>query len=376
MQKSIHYMQIRGGTSRGAYFHVDDLPSEEVLRDRILVAIMGGPDSLQIDGIGGGHPLTSKVAIVGPSQDDNAQIDYLFLQIDPEKQTISTAQNCGNILAGVGPFAIEAGLVAAEEGITRVLVRMLNSGALSELTVATPGKTVAYSGDTCIDGVPGSAAPVICDFMDVAGSLCGALFPSGNVMDVIDGVEVTCIDNGMPVVLLRAADLGVNGTESPAELDCETELKGRLEAMRLQAGKLMNLGDVSDKTIPKMILVSNPAAGGIIATRSFIPHVCHTSIGVLAAVTTASACVIPGTVCDGIANVPVGKQLMLDIEHPTGVLTVRLVLQRSSDGRLRIVRSGVIRTARLIARGEVMVPAAVWDIDGTEDSDAKEKSSA
>ena len=376
MQKAIPFMQLRGGTSRGAYFYVDDLPPEQSLRDRILVAIMGGPDTLQVDGIGGGHPLTSKAAIVGPSQDGRAQVDYLFLQIDPVKQTVSTAQNCGNILAGVGPFAIETGIVTAEAGSTRVLVHMLNSGALSELTVATPGKKVSYSGDTCIDGVPGSAAPVVCDFLDVAGSLCGALLPTGNVMDVIDGVDTTCIDNGMPVVLLRATDLGVSGAESPEELDTKTELKARLEVIRLQAGKLMNLGDVSDKTVPKMILVSNPQSGGLVATRSFIPHACHKSVGVLAAVTTASACVMPGTVCDGIAKTPDGEQLCVDVEHPSGLLTVRLVLRRSSGERVDIMRSVVVRTARMITRGEVMVPASVWDTGSTTAAGSQENRDA
>jgi len=372
MQKPIPYSQMRGGTSRAAYFHVDDIPAEETLRDRILLAVIGGPDALQVDGIGGGHPLTSKAAIVGPSRDHAAQVDFLFLQIDPASQTVSTVQNCGNILAGVGPFAIESGLVTAENESTRVKVRMLNSGDLCELTVSTPGKRVMYAGGTHIDGVPGTAAPVLCDFLDVAGSLCGALLPTGDVVDKIDGVEVTCIDNGMPVVLLRALDFGIDGSEAPDALDANEELKARLEAIRLQAGRRMNLDDVTGKTVPKIILVSSPRRGGMIATRSFIPHVCHKSIGVLAAVTVASACVRPGTVCDGIAEVAKGDEIFANVEHPSGALAVRLVLQHDASGHVSIVRSGVVRTARMIARGEVLVPAAIWGADEPMSADLED----
>jgi len=361
MQVSIPYIQMRGGTSRAAFFQACDLPPAVTLRDRVLVAVMGGPDELQVDGIGGGHPLTSKIAIVSPSHDEDADVDYLFLQVDPTTQTVSTSQNCGNILAGVGPFAIETGLVQALEGTTRVKVRMLNSGNMAELTIATPDRQVEYSGDTKIDGVPGSAAAVVCDFLEVAGSMTGALLPTGNVVDQFDGIDVTCIDNGMPVVVLRAADLGLDGRENPATLDRKTTLKERLESIRIQAGKAMGLGDVSAKTVPKMTLISRPCAGGMISTQTFIPHVCHKSIGVLGAVSVASACVLPGSLCRDVASAKEGLEVDAIVEHPSGSITVRLVMSQSTSGRIEIVRSGVVRTARMIARGEVLVPGWLWE---------------
>ncbi len=365
MQVSIPYIQMRGGTSRAACFLADDLPSEVILRDRVLVAIMGGPDELQVDGIGGGHPLTSKVAIISPSQDEDADVDYLFLQVDPGKQTVSTSQNCGNILAGVGPFAIETGLVLALEGTTPVRVRMLNSGNMAELTIVTPDRQVEYAGDTKIDGVPGSAAPIVCDFLDVAGSMTGALLPTGNVVDQFDGIDVTCIDNGMPVVLLRASDLGLDGRESPPTLDRKATLKKQLESIRLQAGRAMGLGDVSAKTVPKMTLISRPCSGGMISTQTFIPHVCHKSIGVLGAVSVASACMLPGSLCRDVACAQEGLEVAAIVEHPSGSITVRLVMARSTSGRIEIIRSGVVRTARMIARGEVLVPGSLWESSTT-----------
>ncbi len=365
MQVSIPYIQMRGGTSRAACFLADDLPSEVILRDRVLVAIMGGPDELQVDGIGGGHPLTSKVAIISPSQDEDADVDYLFLQVDPGKQTVSTSQNCGNILAGVGPFAIETGLVLALEGTTPVRVRMLNSGNMAELTIVTPDRQVEYAGDTKIDGVPGSAAPIVCDFLDVAGSMTGALLPTGNVVDQFDGIDVTCIDNGMPVVLLRASDLGLDGRESPPTLDRKATLKKQLESIRLQAGRAMGLGDVSAKTVPKMTLISRLCSGGMISTQTFIPHVCHKSIGVLGAVSVASACMLPGSLCRDVACAQEGLEVAAIVEHPSGSITVRLVMARSTSGRIEIIRSGVVRTARMIARGEVLVPGSLWESSTT-----------
>ena len=360
-QTPIPYIQMRGGTSRAAYFQANDLPSDEELRDRILIAVMGGPDELQVDGLGGGHPLTSKAAIVSPSQDENADVDYLFLQVDPKQQTVSTSQNCGNILAGVGPFAIETGLVKALEGTTPVKIRMLNSGNMAELTIVTPDRQVEYSGDTRIDGVPGSAAPVVCDFLDVAGSMTGALLPTGNIVDQFDDIDVTCIDNGMPVVLLRATELGLDGRESPAKLDSDVTLKEKLENIRLQAGEAMGLGDVSNKTVPKMTLISAPHSGGMISTQTFIPHVCHKSIGVLGAVSVASACVLQDAICRDVVCAEEGLEVNAIVEHPSGRITVRLLMERSKSGRINIVRSGVVRTARMIARGEVLVPGSLWE---------------
>jgi 4-oxalomesaconate tautomerase len=346
---------LRGGTSRGVYFRREDLPDDAAARDRVLLQVIGGPDDLQVDGIGGGHPLTNKVAIVNQSARNDADVDYLFLQVNPKDSGVADVQNCGNILAGVGPFAIETDLVAAVDPVTCVRVHMVNSGNLCELTIETPDGVVNYEGDTEIDGVPGSAAPIICDFLDMAGSACGQLLPTGNAKDEIDGVQLTCIDNGMPVVVIRAPDFGVNGYESPDELDANDELKSRLESLRRTVGPLMNLGDVAGLTVPKMCLVAEPRDGGNICTRTFIPQVCHRSVGVLGAVTVATACLLPGTVANGIAVLPDGNEKMLAIEHPTGSLSVRLVTSQGDSGELQIDKAGVIRTARMLLRGDVFV---------------------
>ena len=352
MQTAIPVTVMRGGTSKGLYFLRDDLPADVSSRDRILLAAMGSPDERQIDGMGGAHPLTSKVAVVAKSDDDAADIDYLFLQVVVDKAQVSDGQNCGNILAGVGQFAIEKGLVAARDGETDVRIRMLNSGGIAVVRIQTPGGSVEYSGDASIDGVPGTAAPVMIDFADVAGSNCGALLPTGNAMDELDGIDVTMIDNGMPVVLLRAADLGRTGYESPDELEADETLRTKLESIRRQAGELMNLGDVTDKTVPKMSLVAAPQAGGAIATRTFIPHRVHKAIGVLGAASVAAACCIPGTVAGGIASVV--DSASLDIEHPTGRFTVDIDIV-NDDNQYHVRRSALLRTARKLMDGNVYV---------------------
>ncbi len=342
---------IRGGTSRGACFLAEDLPGDPAERDALLVRIMGGPDALQVDGIGGGHPLTSKVAVVAPATRAQADVDYLFLQVDPTRQTVSAAQNCGNLLAGVGVFAIEKGLVAAAPGETDVRVYMVNSGALCRLVLQTSGGRVQVAGDTAIDGVPGTAAPIVCNYLDIAGSSCGALLPTGNAVDEIDGVAVTCVDNGMPVVVLRAADFELDGTESPESLDANGSLRARLEAIRLEAGPRMRLGDVADRSVPKMCLVSRPRHGGLVATRTFIPHVCHRSIGVLGAVSVATACLLPEAPAAQLAEVPDGNPKLVDVEHPSGSFAVRMTLGASGE----VVEAGVVRTARMLFSGEAMV---------------------
>lgn len=353
MQDAIHTVVMRGGTSKGLYFLKQDLPQEVVARDRLLLAFMGSPDARQIDGMGGAHPLTSKVAVISPSPDDAADVDYLFLQVLVDKALVSDGQNCGNILAGVGPFAIEQGLVVATDDVTTVRIRMLNSGGIAIARVCTPGGRVSYEGDASIDGVPGTAAPVMIDFADVAGSSCGALLPTGNVVDQFDGVSVTCIDNGMPVVLLRAADLGKSGYETPAELEGDDALRNRVEAIRLEAGPVMNLGDVSDKTVPKMCLIAAPQAGGVVSTRTFIPHRVHQSIGVLGAASVAAACCIPNSVADGVAVSTSGGSL--DVEHPSGRFTVDIDLE-PTNGEYTIKRSALLRTARKLMDGNVFAP--------------------
>ena len=344
-------IMIRGGSSRGAYFDKAHLPDDVQARNAILLRVMGGPDALQVDGVGGGHPLTSKVAIINVSSDPDADVDYLFLQVDPERQTVSDKQNCGNILAGVGLYAIEEGLVEISDPLTTVRVRMLNSGALCHLEVPSPGGAVALEGDTVIDGVPGSAPAIICNYLDIAGSTCGSLLPTGNVVDEIDGVGVTCVDNGMPVVVLAADDMGVTGAETPEELDANKALKQRLESVRLQLGARMNLGDVAKASVPKMCLVSRATNGGLISTRTFIPHTCHKSIGVLGAVSVATACVLPGSIAATIAKVPEGNPKIVSVEHPAGALSVSL----NFDDEGSVNQAGVVRTGRILFKGSVYV---------------------
>jgi len=350
---------MRGGTSKGPFFQASDLPSDPQLRDRVLLAVMGSPDTRQIDGIGGADPLTSKVAIVSPSTRPDADVDYLFGQVLINESRVDYGQNCGNMLAGVGPFAIERGLVKAADGVTPVAIHMVNTGQIAVASVPTPGGHVQYEGDQAIDGVPGTAAAIPLQFRDTAGSTCGALLPTGNVRDVIDGVPVTCIDNGMPLVLLRAEDVGITGYETREQLDGNSELKLRVEAIRLKAGPMMNLGDVTERTVPKMCLISPPGGGGAINTRSFIPHRCHASIGVLGAVSVATAVALPGSVCDGIAQLPSGDQPALAVEHPTGQLSVQLQLERQG-GTVSVTSAALIRTARSLFDGHVCIPAAVW----------------
>jgi 4-oxalomesaconate tautomerase len=361
MQTAIPCTLMRGGTSKGLYFLAADLPADVAVRDAVLLAAMGSPDRRQIDGLGGAHPLTSKVAIVSPASRPDADVDYLFLQVSVDKAEVSDSQNCGNLLAGVGPFAIEEGLFPAQDGVTAVRINMLNTASLASALIQTPGGKVRYDGEARIDGVPGTAAPIPIDFLDVAGSSCGSLLPSGNARDTVDGIEVTAVDNGMPVVVMRAADFGKTGYESPEELEADAELKARIEAIRLQIGPRMNLGDVAKKTVPKMCLVAPAQHGGAICTRNFIPHRVHEAIGVFGAVSVATACVTPGSVAAevaGIADVEAVKEL--EVEHPSGFFTVAIDVTLL-DGQVEVRRSALLRTARRLMRGEVYVPATVWD---------------
>ncbi|HLQ09188.1 MAG TPA: 4-oxalomesaconate tautomerase [Steroidobacteraceae bacterium] len=351
---------MRGGTSKGLYFHAKDLPQSAPARDRALLAAMGSPDPRQIDGVGGAHPLTSKVAIIGPSKRPDADVDYLFLQVVVDKAQVSDSQNCGNILAGVGPWSIEHGLVRIAGESTPVRIHMLNTGSIAVAHVPTPHGTVEYEGDARIDGVPGSAAAIPIDFLDVAGSSCGSLFPTGAHLDRIAGLEVTCIDNGMPVVLMRAADLGKRGDESPEALEGDAALKARIEEIRLALGPRMNLGEVGNKTVPKMCLVSPARHGGTIHTRTFIPHRVHEAIGVLGAVSVATACVTSGSVAAQVAGLtPHSGSQRLQIEHPTGFFTVEMDV--TVDGTdVTVNRSALLRTARKLMQGEVFIPGSLW----------------
>jgi len=359
-QVAVSCSVLRGGTSKGLYFLADDLPADRAARDRFLLAAMGSPDAREIDGMGGGHPLTSKVAVVSPSARPGIDVDYLFLQVWPDRAEVSYQQNCGNILAGVAPFAVERGLIPAVDGVTPVAIFMVNTDSKATAFVETPGGVVNYAGDARIDGVPGTHAPIILNFEDVAGSSCGSLLPTGNAVDVIDGIEVTCIDNGMPVVCIAAADLGVTGYESPAELEANNQLKARVESIRIDAGVKMNLGDVTNKTVPKMSLLAPARDGGLISTRTFIPHRVHESIGVLGAVSVATACMITGSVAERIAGLKSdASALEIEVEHPTGFFTVQMEVDRSG-GEIVVTRSALLRTARMLMSGNIFVPESAW----------------
>ena len=350
--KSARCMWMRGGTSKGGYFLKDDLPSNIAERDAFLLRVMGSPDPVQIDGMGGADPLTSKVAVISKSERDGVEVDYLFLQVFVDEAIVSDAQNCGNILAGVGPFAIERGLITAQDGETKVTIYMQNTGQVAVATVQTPGGIVTYSGDSKIDGVPGTHAPIPLEFRDTAGSSCGALLPTGNAVDVVNGVPVTLIDNGMPCVVMKAADVGITGYEDRDWLDANTELKAIVEAIRLAVGERMNLGDVRQKSVPKMMLVAPPKNGGAITVRSFIPHRAHATIGVLGAVSVASTCLIKGSTAADIAFIPDGKRKLLSVEHPTGEMSC--VLECNDDGT--VLSAALLRTARKLMDGVVFGP--------------------
>lgn len=357
MQIAIPYMHFRGGSSKGLYFNAKDLPTDETLRNKYILAAMEGSDmgdSRQIDGLGGGSSLSSKVAIISPSNTEGVDLDYYFIQVMMGKGKVSTTQTCGNILAGVLPFAIESGMIQANHPTTSAQINIVNTGGICEVIVETPNGQVNYAGNAQIDGVVGTAAPIICNYLDTEGATCGALLPTGNSLDMMDGKEMTCIDNGMPVVLLRATDFGISGNETKEELDNNEDLKQELESIRLKIGYKMNLGDVKEQSIPKMCLISPPITeGGIVNTRMFIPHVCHDAIGVLAAVSVATACILPKTIGKGVAILRGAHSF--SIEHPTGELTVNIDYKMQNDS-LIIEKSGVIRTARLLSKGVVFIP--------------------
>ena len=342
-------MWMRGGTSKGAFLLASDVPADSAERDAFLLRIMGSPDPRQIDGMGGGDPLTAKVAVVARSTRAGVDVEYLFLQVFVDQAIVSDQQNCGNMLAAVGPFAIERGLVAAAADETLVAILMVNTGQVAVATVQTPGGVVTYDGSARIDGVPGTAAAIPLEFCDTAGSSCGALLPTGNAFDIIEGVDCTLIDNGMPCVVLKATDVGSSGYEDRDTLDADIALKARIERIRMTAGPLMNLGDVTAKSVPKMMLVAPPACGGAVTVRSFIPHRAHATVGVLGAVSVATACLLPGSPAAQLAAIPEGSRKPLSIEHPTGEMTC--VLELGDDGQ--VVTAALLRTARKLMDGEV-----------------------
>ncbi len=349
MTDGIRCMLMRGGTSKGAYFLAGDLPGNTSERDDLLLRILGSPDPRQIDGVGGAHPLTSKVAVVSPSATDGVDVDYLFLQVVVDQPVVTDRQNCGNILAGIGPFAVERGLVSAGREQTSVRIRMVNTNGIVTATFATAEGRPRYDGDTAIDGVPGTAAPIVLDFEDSAPGT--GVLPTGNITDVFGGIPVTCVDNGMPVVVVAASSLGKTGYEPIADLEGDEELNRRVQELRLEAGKAMGLGDVSGTTVPKISLVAPPRTPqGTISTRTFIPVRVHESIGVLGAVSVATAVMLPGAVGHDLAVLP--RTPRLSIEHPSGALQVEVELDATVTPP-KVLRSGVVRTARKLFDGTV-----------------------
>lgn len=359
MQTAIPCVIMRGGTSRGPYFLTSDLPNDPQQRDRVLLAAMGSPHDYQVDGIGGARSLTSKVAMISRSKEPGADVDYLFAQVLINEALVDTKPNCGNMLVGVGPFAIEAGLVAAQDPETVVRIYNVNTKSLVEAIVQTPGGKVIYEGDAAIDGVPGTAAPVKINFKSAIGSVTGKLLPSGKPLDVIDGVDVSCVDVAMPTIFMRAEQLGKTGHETPEALDADRALFERMEAIRRKAGVLMGMGDVSKGVVPKIALLSKPRHGGTIASRYFVPDACHKAHAVTGTVCLASACAIPGTIASQLVRLPSPPQGVLKIEHPAGVIAIDFDAD-FANGRQDIRRAALIRTARRIFEGRVLVPGHVW----------------
>ena len=359
MSKRVPCVLMRGGTSRGPFLLASDLPADVARRDAVLMRIMGSPDPLQLDGLGGGKSLTSKVAIVSPSREPGADVDYLFAQVKVHEARVDTRPNCGNMLSGVGPFAIEAGLVAARDPQTMVRIFNVNTRTHIEAIVQTPGGRVQYEGSTRIDGVPEPAAPVRLTFLDAMGAMTGKLLPTGRVVDVIDGVEASCVDMAMPVVVMAAEAFGKTGAETPEELEADRALFARLAAIRLQAGRMMGLGDVSRAVVPKPVLVSGPRNGGSVTSRYFTPLTCHRSHAATGALAVATAAVLPGSVANGYlaARGPAGG--VVTVEHPAGRIEVELDVTGPAE-RPEVRRASLVRTARRIFEGHVLVPDSLF----------------
>jgi 2-methylaconitate cis-trans-isomerase PrpF len=345
---------MRGGTSRGPYFRAEDLPRDIATRDRVLLAVMGSPDPRQIDGLGGADTLTSKVAIVSKSERPGIDVDYLFAQVDIARPIVDTSPSCGNMLAGVAPFAIETGMISAQDGTTSVMIYNVNTQSRIEAIVQTPGREMQYSGDAAIAGVPGTAAPIVLNFMDVVGSVSGVMLPTGKVRETIDGLELTCIDVAMPMIMLRARDLGLTGYEDRATVNANKALFARIEPIRREAGRRMGFGDVADKVIPKVGLLSQPRDGGTIASRYLTPHALHAAHAVTGAVCVATACALEGSIAHELATSDPANPRTIWIEHPSGQVDVRL--ETKGNGASMQVVAGTLRTARPIMKGEVLVP--------------------
>ena len=358
-QVPVPYLFMRGGTSRGPYFNRADLPEDRETLAEVLISAVGAGHPLNIDGIGGGAAVTTKVAMLSKSNDDWADVDYFFAQVSVEEKLVDFKPTCGNILSGVGPAAVEMGLVTPEGDETEVRIRAVNTGAKVLAKVQTPGGEMTYDGDTEIAGVPGRAAPVALNFMGVVGSSTGAFLPTGNLRDTIDGIEVTCMDVAMPLVIARADAFGLTGYESAEELDANTEFFSRMEAVRLKAGELMGMGDVTKSVTPKFGLLAPARDGGTIATRYFMPWKTHPSMAVTGAQCLASCALTPGTVSDGLLSRPTDSPAEVVLEHASGTIDV-LVDYDTQDG-FALKSAGLLRTARKISDGKIYVPSSIWE---------------
>lgn len=363
-QTPIPYLFLRGGTSRGPYFRREDLPQDRDQLAEVLMAVIGAGHPLNIDGIGGGNAVTTKVAMLSRSGSEDADVDYFFAQLSVEKREVDFRPTCGNILVGVGPAAIEMGLIPARDDETSLRIRAVNTGALVEAHVQTPGGRVEYSGETAIDGVPGAAAPIQVNFLNVAGTSCGAMLPTGNTRDTIDGVEITCMDVAMPMAIARADAFGLTGHETVAELEANRDFYARMEPIRIEAGRRMGLGDVSKSVTPKFGIIAPARGNGAIAARYFMPWACHPSLAVTGSQCIAACALTPGTVAEGLGRMPDGSPVLMRIEHPMGSIEVTVDYDNGHPEGFRIKSAGLVRTARLIARGEVMVPANILPLTG------------
>ena len=357
-QHPIPFLLMRGGTSRGPYFRASDLPVDRKHLGEVLMAVIGAGNERTIDGLGGGSAVTTKVAILAASEEEDCDVDYLFAQVAVHEREVDFAPTCGNILAGVGPAAIELGLVGASEGRTRLRIRAVNTGALIRAEIQTPQRNVRYDGTATIDGVPGTAAPVELEFLNIIGSRTGRMFPTGSRRESIEGVDVTCIDVAMPMMIVRGKDLGLEGYESPRKIDSMKQLLERIECMRLEAGRRMGLGDVARSVIPKVGLIASPRAGGHLAARYLMPWRAHPSLAVTGSQCLTACILVPGTVGDSIAREIDPSPALVEIEHPAGCIQVRIRYRLGSN--LEEYSATLTRTARLIARGEVMVPGCIW----------------
>ena len=358
-QTAIPYFFMRGGTSRGPYVRRTDLPEDRGTLAKVLVAAVGSGHPLNIDGIGGGASVTTKVAMLSKGSDGWADVDYFFAQVSVEDGLVDFKPTCGNMLSGVGPAALEMGLVPARDGETEIKIHAVNTGARIVAIVKTPGGLVDYEGATAIDGVPGTAAPVALKFMDVVGSVTGSFLPTGNIRDTIGGLEMTCMDVTMPVVIVRAADFGLTGYESRDELDANRDLLNRMEAIRIEAGAIMGMGEVSKSVTPKFGLLAPARDGGTITARYFTPWQAHPSMAVTGAQCLASCVLTPGTIADGLLERPASSPATITIEHPSGSIDVLAEYDLSDDG-FTLISAGLIRTARKLADGNLFVPASIW----------------